>query len=103
MTVPFGGVLVVWLSGKEAAVDGDVGAGDVGGVGGEQERDDGRDLVAGGGAPQRDCGGRDRCRSVGVGGSHLGVDHAGLEFDDADALLAVVLRRAAGQAAAAVP
>jgi hypothetical protein len=37
--------VVVWFSGQEAAVDGDVGAGDVGGLGGEQERDDGCDLV----------------------------------------------------------
>src|SRR5919198_1988343 len=96
---------VVWAvggSGQKAAVDSDVGAGDVGGLVGQQERDHGRDLPTAARAPQRYSVGRDGCRALRVGGGHLGVDDAGLKFDDADALRAVVLGSAACQAADAV-
>src|SRR5216683_6088813 len=88
-------------SGEPAAVDGEVGAGDVAGLVGEQEADRGRDLLWQAGPAHRDRPGE--LGGVAVAGvEHRGRDDTRLQLVDPDAVLAVVDGSRPGQAADAV-
>ena len=84
------------MSGEEAAVDGEVGAGDVGGIAGEQERDGGGGFSRGADALEGDAAVGDGLGALGVGLGELGVNDAWLEFVDPDATGGVVPLRRCG-------